>query len=302
MRFHGVVGDHARMRRWRAGYYQYVGASGEEDHIEAFHIERDSAATDRVAMRLPYFLARGWPESMFMEETKQGNRWPTTLARPGSPTSEFSFASLSAQDDAGADAVLFRSTMNRYFAACDAACGVIMTALARGLGLPPDVFTRMHSFGDGQLEVKRYPRAVVPGVERLSDHRDQSSVTLLAQDRHDRVGGLEIWDRSREVWVAAPSRPGLLLVNTGDFMSRWTNGRLLSTRHRVVPPDMAETRPGTAAGGGAGDCTRLSAVYFCTPDWHAPVAPVEPRIGADPRAACGDTDDVDMVGDLLPGI
>ena len=250
-------------------------------------------------MRLPYFHARGWPESMFMDETKQGNRWPAALSQPGSAGSEFRLASLSSQDDAAADALLFRSTMNRYFAACDEACEVLMTALARALGEPGNTFTRLHSFGEGQLEVKRYPQATVPGVERLSDHRDQSSVTLLAQDREDRVGGLEIWDRARERWVPAPSRPGHVLVNTGDFMSRWTGGRLLSTRHRVVPPDMAADEGGSARSREAApqDCTRLSAVYFCTPDWHAPVTPQG-------RAAetVQSSGDVDMVGDLLPGI
>ena len=46
------------------------------------------------------------------------------------------------------------------------------------------------------------------------------------------VQGLEIRTTDGR-WFAAPSLPGSYLVNTGDTLNRWSNGRFLSTPHRA---------------------------------------------------------------------
>ncbi|MFP6746661.1 MAG: 2OG-Fe(II) oxygenase family protein, partial [Alphaproteobacteria bacterium] len=38
-------------------------------------------------------------------------------------------------------------------------------------------------------------------------------------------------------WRDVPHVPGSFVVNTGDMLHRWSNGRFLSTAHRVVPPE-----------------------------------------------------------------
>ena len=35
-------------------------------------------------------------------------------------------------------------------------------------------------------------------------------------------------------WKIADIIPGTIIVNTGNLMVRWTNGRYLSTKHRVI--------------------------------------------------------------------
>ena len=55
-------------------------------------------------------------------------------------------------------------------------------------------------------------------------------MTLLATTD---VPGLSIRLPSGE-WVDAPSEPDCFIVNIGDLGHRWTNGRFLSTPHRVL--------------------------------------------------------------------
>jgi isopenicillin N synthase-like dioxygenase len=50
-----------------------------------------------------------------------------------------------------------------------------------------------------------------------------------------------------------------VIVNLGDLMERWTNGRWLSTLHRVNIPE-SET---------AQNQSRMSLVFFQQPDWDA---------------------------------
>jgi isopenicillin N synthase-like dioxygenase len=37
-------------------------------------------------------------------------------------------------------------------------------------------------------------------------------------------------------WIDVPYVPDSYAVNSGDMMTRWTNGRFKSTPHRAVPP------------------------------------------------------------------
>jgi isopenicillin N synthase-like dioxygenase len=37
-------------------------------------------------------------------------------------------------------------------------------------------------------------------------------------------------------WMEIEPLRGAIVVNTGEFFNRWTNGRFIATPHRVVPP------------------------------------------------------------------
>ncbi len=61
-------------------------------------------------------------------------------------------------------------------------------------------------------------------------HTDFGCLTLLSQDN---VGGLQVKTPAGN-WVDVPTRPGAFVVNVGDMLHRMSNGRLLSTPHRVI--------------------------------------------------------------------
>ena len=61
-------------------------------------------------------------------------------------------------------------------------------------------------------------------------HKDFGCLTLLAQDD---VGGLQVQTPAGQ-WVDAPPIEGALIVNVGDMLHRLSNGKLLSTPHRVI--------------------------------------------------------------------
>lgn len=107
----------------------------------------------------------------------------------------------------------------------------------------------------------------------VAPHTDYGGLTLLAQDM---TGGLQVKGTSKE-WVVAHPIPGTFVVNIGDLMHRWTNGRFRSNPHRVV------NTSGKA---------RQSAAVFFDPSFHAVVDPrdlLDDKAEAKyPPIACGE--------------
>ena len=108
------------------------------------------------------------------------------------------------------------------------------------------------------LRLLHYPPqpATSPGdLYGSAPHTDFGCLTLLAQDD---VGGLQVRTTAGN-WVDVPHRPGCLVVNVGDMLHRLSNGRLLSTPHRVI------NRSGRA---------RFSCPFFFDPHVNTKIAPL----------------------------
>jgi isopenicillin N synthase-like dioxygenase len=81
----------------------------------------------------------------------------------------------------------------------------------------------------GQLIHYPPPAADAPPAQfGVAPHTDFGCITLLLQE----TAGLEVLLKGGE-WTAVPPQAGTLVVNIGDLLERWTDGRYASTRHRV---------------------------------------------------------------------
>jgi isopenicillin N synthase-like dioxygenase len=102
--------------------------------------------------------------------------------------------------------------------------------LAEALDLPRDWFLPFFQEPTLFLRLLHYPRQPdEAGLFGSAPHTDYGFVTILAQDE---VGGLEVRNR-HNAWIAAPPIAGTFVMNVGDILQRWSNGRFASTPHRV---------------------------------------------------------------------
>ncbi|MFT8710917.1 isopenicillin N synthase family dioxygenase, partial [Komagataeibacter rhaeticus] len=108
----------------------------------------------------------------------------------------------------------------------------ITIALAEALGLLPTWFLPHFDCPTLFLRLLHYPEQERDSQHGIgaAPHTDYGFITILAQDDS---GGLEV--RSKDgTWIAAPPIPDTFVMNVGDILSRWSNGRFASTPHRVI--------------------------------------------------------------------
>lgn len=127
----------------------------------------------------------------------------------------------------------FRETLVGYFEEAEALFRRVLPILSVSLGLSPTYFDA--AFGEHEalsmLRVAHFPPDdLEPDQFNIGPHTDSSFVTLLATTE---IPGLELLGPSGE-WFPAPPIPGSVLFNSGDLLTRWSNGRFLSTPHRVI--------------------------------------------------------------------
>ena len=154
---------------------------------------------------------------------------------------------------------LFHQTINDFFELCSAATAHIFRAFACSLSMPVDYLVNHHQTQDYTLRLLHYPTLTTTpraGQLRAGAHSDYGSLTLLFQDN---VGGLEV-QNTRGDWIAAPTIPDTVLINTGDLMQRWSNNVFCSTKHRVKLPTPDQTQQ-----------ERYSIAFFCQPDADAEI-------------------------------
>jgi isopenicillin N synthase-like dioxygenase len=126
----------------------------------------------------------------------------------------------------------FRRTATGFYAEVFDAAQLLLRICAECLDLPSGFFVARHTGLNVTLRFLYYPAGLAPRDDRqlgAGAHTDYGSLTLLFQDS---TGGLEVRDLQGN-WQVAPPVRDCVVINTGDLMERWTNGRYRSTPHRV---------------------------------------------------------------------
>lgn len=153
----------------------------------------------------------------------------------------------------------FRATTEHlYFSMLE--CGRnVLRAMAESLGADRNFFVYRCAKPSTNMRMVHYPPQppAAPGVGIGSTpHTDKGIITLLLNDSN---GGLQVQDEDGN-WMDAPPRADALIVNVGQLMTRWTNGRYRSAVHRVINDTGRE---------------RYSIPQFHHPDYRTVVDPCE---------------------------
>jgi isopenicillin N synthase-like dioxygenase len=118
-----------------------------------------------------------------------------------------------------------------YFSKLD--CGRhVLRAMAMALDADENFFVGQCEKPTTNMRLVHYPpQDPTPDAGiGASAHADRGIVTLLLNDAN---GGLHVQTSSGD-WIDAPPDAEAIIVNVGDLMTRWTNGRFRSAIHRVV--------------------------------------------------------------------
>ena len=196
----------------------------------------------------------------------QENLDPTA---PADLKETFTMRNLLHRDPTGTDwpSEDFRRLMTTFYETCLSASCKIMQALALARNTQENFFKRCHSGENVTLRLLHYPsfdgRRVAARQLGAGAHSDYGLLTLLFQDG---VGGLEV-QRDRGDWAAVAATRGEIVINSGDLLEVWTNGRYRSTVHRVQPI--------------LGTDSRQSIAVFVDPDSATQVTVLPSRTSAD---------------------
>jgi gibberellin 3beta-dioxygenase len=116
----------------------------------------------------------------------------------------------------------------------------LIHAMFRSLGLSEEEI-KLEPIGDSNkisnlMHLNSYPACPDPNrVLGLVPHTDTDMITIL---HHNGVSGLQVLKRKDDIgptrWVMVPAVPGTFVVNVGDFMHIYSNGRFHNVLHRVV--------------------------------------------------------------------
>jgi isopenicillin N synthase-like dioxygenase len=134
----------------------------------------------------------------------------------------------------------FKQNLSSLYNELDKTSGYLLAALGEALEVPENYFADMISEGNSILRAIHYPpvgEAPPAGSIRAAAHGDINLITILMGAT---AAGLQLLDRDGQ-WLDVETKPGQLVVDSGDMMSRITNDIIPATVHRVINPDESNT-------------------------------------------------------------
>jgi len=145
-----------------------------------------------------------------------------------------------------------------YWEALNTVKNKLLTAWEEMLGADAGFLTAQHSGGRNNLRLLHYfPVPTADEQPRCQAHTDYGVMTLLVADSE----GLEVFNRKTGTFQRMALATDRIIVNVGDLMHRWSNGRFASTLHRVVSAQSSEPS------------SRYSMAYFVHPNKDSMIDP-----------------------------
>ena len=129
----------------------------------------------------------------------------------------------------------FKKTFTQIYDAMDMTSKILLESIGRALDVPTSYFNDMVNDGNSIIRTIYYPPTAGQDTQnsiRAAAHEDINLITMLVGATD---GGLQLLEKDG-TWLDVNSRPGEIVVDTGDMMSRITNNVLPSTTHRVINP------------------------------------------------------------------
>jgi isopenicillin N synthase-like dioxygenase len=156
----------------------------------------------------------------------------------------------------------FKRIMLEYYAQLEELGRSLLPVYARALNLPIDYFDAMFTDPYWTTRNVHYPK-IAPDKNQFAagPHRDNGFITILPVSS---IPALEVMTTAGD-WIPVVHVKDSMLVNSGEFMNVWTNGRFIATPHRVLPPGQE----------------RHQIAFFYNPNWDVVSDPLPTCVGPD---------------------
>jgi len=126
----------------------------------------------------------------------------------------------------------FRQMVQGYYKAATGVAMDMLRCIAGAIGENPSYFDDKFDRPMALLRGNYYPERPDWAGDKdfgIAAHTDYGCLTLLASDG---VPGLEVQGRDGN-WAAVNAEPGEFVINFGEMLEMWTEGRVKATLHRV---------------------------------------------------------------------
>lgn len=126
---------------------------------------------------------------------------------------------------------VFKDIVEKYSSEIRRIGKELIDSISINMGLDKGAFLDLHGDLNQTMKVNYYPPCAKPDqVIGFSPHSDITTITVLFQEED--VSGLQL--RHNNQWVPVEPIPGALVVNVGDILEIWSNGKYKSIEHRAV--------------------------------------------------------------------
>lgn len=130
----------------------------------------------------------------------------------------------------------FKKIFIELYSKLDQFASVLLCSISEYLNLPKQTLSDMAKDGNTILRALHYPPLTdehfQSGAVRSAEHEDINLITILCEATQS---GLQLLNRKNQ-WIDIECKPGQMVVDSGDMLSRITNNVIPSTTHRVINP------------------------------------------------------------------